>query len=166
MAWQMACQSVLIHKRWLPSFVSHVRSAPSSSARNVSSSAPNHGFREICRELRLHHFLRLHVLFYVTNFHCFMVVDRDALSEPVHFSDPNFTCKPCTTVLTGQSPSFCCFAKIFSALIKVSQTPCGAACAQKTFSSRRFSTSSPVVRLVVDQQERRCNEEYRCRLKC
>ena len=35
--------------------------------------------------------------------------------------------KPCTTMLTGLSPSFCWFAKSLSALIKLSPTPCGAA---------------------------------------
>ena len=51
--------------------------------------------------------------------------------SPSIFSEPTFSCEPRTTILTGLSPSSCCFAKRFSALIKVSQTPCGDACAQK-----------------------------------
>ena len=74
-----------------------------------------------------------------------MVVDRDALSEAVHFSEPTFPCEPCTTILTGMSPSSCCFAKSFSALIKVSQTPCGAARAQKILV--HLGGSAPVLQL-------------------
>ena len=44
-----------------------------------------------------------------------------------------FSKKPGTIILTGLLPSFCWFGKSLSALIKLSHTPCGAACARNTF---------------------------------
>ena len=61
------------------------------------------------------------------------------LPAMMNFSDPPmilrwlFSCTPCTTILTGLSRYFCWFAKILSALTKLSHTPCGAACAPKHF---------------------------------
>ena len=96
MAWQMACQSSStsagLHLLSPTSVVSmKVRNIP-SSAETVSSSAPspNHSFQRVGRDLRLHHFPRLHVRFTITNPHRLMVVHHDEPSEPVHNFLPTF----------------------------------------------------------------------------
>ena len=67
-----------------------------------------------------------------------MVVCHDELFfEPVHVLSRLLSCRPCTTIVTGLSPSLCWLAKSLSAWIKWSHFPCGAASARNTFASRR-----------------------------
>ena len=58
------------------------------------------------------------------------------------------SCKPVTMLCLGLSPSFCCFAKSFSALIRLSHRPIGAACAPKTFASVAWAPSCATSILV------------------
>ena len=133
MAWQMACQS----ERRSPSAVSHIRSVSEVAQHTIFfvsqcqliRSFPSHEFPNVCRELRLHHFLRRHVLVQINNFHRPMLL---------------LAWRPCTNILTELSPSFCWFATSLSALIKVSQTPCGAPCSKNV-------CFSPVRAVLYDQ---------------
>ena len=72
MAWQMACQS----ERRSPSAVSHIRGVNEVAQHTfffvsqcqLIRSFPSHDFPNVRRELRLRHFLRLHVLIQITTF--------------------------------------------------------------------------------------------------
>ena len=137
---------VLIHERKPTHLLSptsevsmKVRNIPCPSLRSVNSSAPSRttAAKKICREIRLHHLPRLHVFCSKSP-----TFTGSWLSIVVNLLSPSttlsrlFSRKPCTTMLTGLSPSFCWFAKSLSALIKVSQTPFSGACAQGAFGSR------------------------------
>ena len=112
-----------------------VRNAP-PCLRRVSSSAPSrdHHFRKIC-ELRLHHWPRLHVLFQITNFHR-KGVHHGEPSEPTHYLEPTFLWKALYHHVDWAVTIFLLVCQEF-AVIKLSQTSCGAACARNTFASRR-----------------------------
>ena len=107
----------------VPSAVSHIRGVSEVAQHTfffvsqcqLIRSFPSHDLPNVCRELRLHHFLRRHVLVQLTNFHRIMLL---------------LAWRPCTNILTGLSPSFCWFPNNLSALIKVSQTPCSAPCSK------------------------------------
>ena len=130
MAWQVACQSSSTsggpHPLSPTSVVSmrhlllRLPVSDPRSQRQLTSSFPNNRSGEVCRELRLHHWPRLHVLFSVSNFHRVMVVYHDETSEAFHYHEPTSFLQALYHHMTG-SPSFCWFAKSLSALINLSQ---------------------------------------------
>ena len=142
MAWQIACQSSSTSGGpHLPSPTSVVSMRHLLLRLPGSDPLPNHSIRKVCRELCLHHWPRLHVLFSVTYFHRLIVVSHDETSEAFHYPEPTSFLQALCDHLTGLSPSVCWFVKSLRALIKLSQTPCDAACARNTFASRWFMLS-------------------------
>ena len=133
---------VLIHERWLPSFVFHMRGVNERAQCTffICSPAPS---RNTASEKSVVNFG--FTTFFDSMF--FPISTAARSSTEMNFSSPSiilsrlFCCKPCTTISTGLSPSFCWFAKSLSAWIKLPQTLFGAACARNTFASRRFMLS-------------------------
>ena len=85
-----------------------------SSQRQLLCSFPYHRFWEVLGELGLYDLRQFLRFLQIANPDGFTVVNLDDL---------------------------CCFAKSLNAMIKVSQTPCGGACARKTCASWRFVLS-------------------------
>ena len=143
-AWQTACQpsstSGGLHLLF-PRFVVSMeeRNAPPSRAHPLLLRP--HSFRKICRELRLRHFFRLHVFITSPIFYCCMVANCNKLPEPVRHSESTFFLRALYNHLDWA-------VAVESALIKLSQTPCGAACARKTLGSRRFMLSGMTKNLL------------------
>ena len=106
-------------------------------------SFPNRSFRKVCRGTSASPLSFTPCSCLAHQLSPPQVVYHDKLSEHVLNFEPTSALNTLyTTILTGLSPSFCWFAKSLSALIKLSQTPCGATCARNMFSSRR---SLPIV---------------------
>ena len=128
------CMPIHIHERWPPSVVSNIRGVDEGSQHTfffsphrqlVSSSAPSRDTALGSSAVNRGFNTGLDTCFFAW----LLIVTASWLSTLMNLLSPSidwrrlFSGRPCTTMLTGLSPSFCRFAKSVSALTKLSHAP-------------------------------------------